>query len=120
MFRLSMRPQCLLHAFIGDAPSNNKELSSSHSKNIADCAMSVNNVSRFSHDLSLDEIPGFEVQQEPATPATSSEISGLSVDELIRAYTARLSEMEREMREVKEQLERTIVMSYVKKKHNSG
>ena len=42
------------------------------------------------------------------------------MDELRRAYTARLSEMEREMREVKEQLERTIVMSYVKKKHNSG
>jgi hypothetical protein len=56
--------------------------------------MSVNNSSRFSCDLSLDEIPGFEVRQEPATSGTSSEISGLSVNELRRAYTARLSEME--------------------------
>jgi len=75
-----MHPQHLLHSFIGDASCTNKELSSSHSKNVADCTMSVNNSSRFSHDLSLDEIPGFEVQQEPATPGTSSEISGLSVD----------------------------------------
>jgi hypothetical protein len=42
------------------------------------------------------------------------------VDELRRAYTARLSEMDQEMREVKEQLERTIVMSYGKKNQNSG
>ena len=56
--------------------------------------MSVNNSSHFSHDLSLDEIPGFKVREEPATPGTSSEISGLSVDELRKAYTARLSEME--------------------------
>ncbi len=81
--------------------------------------MLVNNSSRFSHDLSFDEIPGFE-GEEPATPGTSSEISGLSVDELRRACMARLSEMEREMREVKEQLERTIVMSYGKKNQNSG
>ena len=80
--------------------------------------MSVNNSSHFSNALSLDEIPGFEVREEPATPGTSSEISGLSVDELRRAYTARLSDMEREMREVKEQLQRTIVMSYGKK--NTG
>jgi hypothetical protein len=89
-----MHPQHLLHSFIGDVPSNNKELSSSHSKNAVDCAMSVNNISCFSHDLSLDKIPGVEVRQEPATPVTSSEISGLSADELRRAYTARLSEME--------------------------
>ena len=38
--------------------------------------MLVNNISRFSHDLSLDEIPGIEVQEEPATPGTSSEING--------------------------------------------
>ncbi len=82
--------------------------------------MPVNNSSRFSHDLSLDEIPGFKVREEPATPGTSSEISGLSMDELRRAYVARLSEMEQEMREVKEQLERTIVMSYSKKNQNSG
>jgi len=44
--------------------------------------MSVNNSSRFSQDFSLDEIPGFEVQDEAATPGTSSEISWLSVDEL--------------------------------------
>ena len=42
------------------------------------------------------------------------------MDELRRAFMARLSEMEREMREVKEQLERTIVMSYGKKNQNSG
>ena len=42
------------------------------------------------------------------------------MDELRRAYTARLSEMERYMKEVKEQLERSIVMSYGKKKHKSG
>jgi hypothetical protein len=42
------------------------------------------------------------------------------VDELRRAYTARLSDMEREMREVKEQLQRTIVMSYGKKNPNIG
>ena len=82
--------------------------------------MSVNNSSHFSNDLSLDEIPGFEIREEPATPGTSSEISGLSVDELRRAYTARLSDMEREMREVKEQLQRTIVMSYGKKNPNTG
>ena len=82
--------------------------------------MLVNNSSHFSHDLSVDEIEGFEVREEPATPGTSSEISGLSVDKLRRAYTARLSEMEREMREVKEQLERTIVMSCGKKNQNSG
>ena len=73
--------------------------------------MSVNISSHIYHDLSLDEIPGFEIREEPATPGASSEISGLSVDELRRAYTSRLSEMEREMREVKEQLEWTIVMS---------
>jgi hypothetical protein len=56
--------------------------------------MSVNNSSHFSHDLSRDEIPCFEVREQPATPGTSSEISGLSVDELRRAYTTRLSEME--------------------------
>ncbi len=56
--------------------------------------MSVNNISCFSHDLSLDEIPGFTVQEEPATPGTSNEISGLSMDGLKRAYVARLSEME--------------------------
>ncbi len=82
--------------------------------------MSVNNSSHFSHDLSLDEIPGFEIREEPATLGTSSEISGFSVDELRRAYTARLSEMEQEMKEVKEQLERTIVMSYGKKNPNTG
>ena len=82
--------------------------------------MSVNNSSHFSHDLSLDEIPGFKVREEPATPGAFSEIRGLSVDELRRAYTARLSDMEREMREVKEQLERTIVVSYGKKNQNSG
>ena len=74
--------------------------------------MSVTNSSHFSNALSLDEIPGFEVREEAATPGTSSEISGLSVDELRRAYTVRLIDMEREMREVKEQLQRTIVMSY--------
>ena len=42
------------------------------------------------------------------------------MDELRRAYTARLSEMEQEMKEVKEQLERTIVMSYGKKNPNTG
>ena len=47
--------------------------------------MSVNNISHFSHDLSLDEIQGFEVREEPATPRTLSEISGLSMDELRRA-----------------------------------
>ena len=36
--------------------------------------MSVNNSSHFSHDLSLDEIPGFEVQEELATPGASSDI----------------------------------------------
>ena len=82
--------------------------------------MSVNNSSCFSHDLSLDEIPGFEVQEEPATPGTSSEISWLSMHELRRAYVARWSEMEQEMREVKDQLERTIVMSYGKKNQGSG
>ena len=56
--------------------------------------MLVNNSSCFSHDLSLDEIPVFEVQEEPATPGTSSEISRLSVDELRRDFVARLSEME--------------------------
>jgi|JI8StandDraft_1071087.scaffolds.fasta_scaffold1224680_1 hypothetical protein len=39
MFRLSMRPQRLLHSFIGEAPSNNKELSSSHSKTVADSGL---------------------------------------------------------------------------------
>ena len=45
---------------------------------------------------------------------------GLSMDELRRAYTARLSEMEQDMKEVKEQLGRSIVMAYGKKKHKSG
>ena len=58
--------------------------------------MSVTNSSHFSNALSLDEIPGFAVREEPATPGTSSEISGLSVDELRRAYTVRLIDMERE------------------------
>ena len=59
-----------------------------------DYKMSLNNSSHFSHDLSLDEIPGFEVRTELTNPGTSSEISWLSVDKLRRAYTARLSEME--------------------------
>ncbi len=66
--------------------------------------MSVNNSSHFSHDLSLDEIPGFKIREELTTLGTSSEIRGLSMDKLRRAYTARLSEMEQEMKEVKEQL----------------
>jgi hypothetical protein len=55
--------------------------------------MSVNNSNRLSHDLAFDEITGFDVQEPPTTHGTSSEISGLNVDELRRAYTARLSEM---------------------------
>ena len=54
--------------------------------------MLVNNISCFFHDLSLDEIPGFEVQEEPATLGTSNEISGLSMDELRSASMARWSE----------------------------
>ena len=56
--------------------------------------MAVNNGDIFSHDLTLDEIPGLNVQELPTAPGTSSEIHGLSMDELSRAYTARLSEME--------------------------
>ena len=54
------------------------------------------------------------------TPGTSSEISGLSMDKLRRAYIARWSEMERDMKEDKKQLERSIVMSYGTKKHKLG
>ena len=74
----------------------------------------------FSHDLALDEVPGFDIREAPTTSGTSSEISGLSVDELRRAYTARLSEMERVTREVKDQLERSIALSFGTKKHKSG
>ena len=52
------------------------------------------------------------------TPGTSNKISILNVDKLRRAHAARLSEMEQDMKEVKEQLERSNVMSYGKKKHN--
>jgi len=88
-----MHPRHLLHSFIGDISCDKEESSSSHS-NIDDYTMSVNNISRFSYDLALDEIPGFDTSEAPTTPETSSEISGLSVDELRSAYTARLSEME--------------------------
>jgi hypothetical protein len=71
----------------------------------------------FPHNLSLDEIPCFNIREQPTTPGTSSEISRLSIDELRRTYTARLSDMERDMKEVKEQLQRSIMMSYAKKKH---
>jgi hypothetical protein len=53
-------------------------------------------------------------------PGTSSEIIRLCVDELRRAYIARWNEMERGMKEVKEQLERSITMSYDMNKHKSG
>ena len=89
-----MHPQRLLHSFIGDTSSDIVDSSSSHPINIEDNAMSVNNISRYSHNLALDEIPGFDVREAPTTPRTRSEISGSSIDELRRAYTTRLSEME--------------------------
>ena len=114
-----MCPRCLLQSYIGNF-SSDIEKSSSHPHNIRDYTMGVNNSDRFSHDLALDEIPGFIICGPLATPGTSSEIIGLSMDELRRAYTARLSEMEHDIKEVKEQLERSIVMSYGNKKHKSG
>lgn len=70
--------------------------------------------------ISLLTILGFNVQDPQMTRGISTKISGLIMDELWRAYTSRWSEMEWDTNEVKEQPERSIVMSKSKKKHKWG
>ena len=89
-----MHPQRLLNSSIGNTPYDNKESSSLHPNNIEDHLVLVHNSYRLSNDLAFDEIPGFDEQEPPTNPGTSSEISGLRVDKHRRAYTARLSEIE--------------------------
>jgi len=45
------------------------------------------------------------------TPGTVSDISGFSVEDVRRAYSSRIREMERDMKEVKDQLQSSIMMS---------
>ena len=45
------------------------------------------------------------------TPGTVSDISGFSVEDVRRAYSSRIREMERDMKEANEQLHRSIMMS---------
>lgn len=73
MFGLFMHPRCLLQSLI-DNSSSYKEESSSYPYNVRGYSMVVNNDDRFSHDLALVEIPGFDVPEPPTTWGTSSEI----------------------------------------------
>lgn len=47
---------------------------------------------------------------------TVSEITGSSVEEIRKAYMARLSEMDKEMKEVREHLEKNFMIFYGSKK----
>ncbi len=76
MFQLCMPPQHLLHSFIGDTSCDKEDSSSSHPINIEDDAMLVNNISRFSHDLALNETPGFDVQEAPTSLEQGVRLAG--------------------------------------------
>ena len=105
---------------IGDMSSDKEESSSSHPNTVEDYAMLVNNSKRLSYDLNFDEIPGFNVREPPAPPKNLEWDQPVKHGRLRRAYTARWSEIKWDMKEVKEPLERSIVMSYGNKKHNTS
>ena len=53
----------------------------------------------------------FTTGEHLMTPGKVSDISRFSVEDVRRAYSSRIHEMERDMKEVKEQLQRSIMMS---------